>query len=205
VLLPSKNSKKSPFLPVRWSYNIRNPDRLPSAGATSQTIMERHDSMSELNSTRLQELLGYDSKTGIFTWQMSRGRAKKGSLAGSLTNEGYIKIRIDGQMYFAHKLAWLFTHGEMPAGDIDHINGARKDNRIENLRSVSRSVNLQNMRKPKGENPYLGVTWDKKNNKWRAQITVNYKHKNLGRFDTAEKAQSAYLTEKRKLHKGCTI
>ena len=160
--------------------------------------------MSELNSIRLRELLIYDPSTGVFTWRITQGRMGAGKEAGT-DDHGYVKIIISRRKYAAHRLAWLYTHNELPTGDIDHINGIRNDNRIENLRDVSRSVNLQNMRKPKGSNPYLGVTWDKSKNRWLAAITINRRRINLGRFKLPDEAHAAYLEAKRKLHEGCTI
>ena len=161
--------------------------------------------MSELNSTQVHETLRYDQETGNFIWLVSKGSKKAGEIAGTINDDGYIIIRVNGKRYMAHRIAWFLLKGKMPDGDIDHINGNRKDNRIENLRDVSRSVNLQNQRSPRNGNKYLGVTWDKRNKKWFSQITVGHKHINIGRFNTAEEAHAAYVATKRKLHEGCTI
>ena len=95
--------------------------------------------------------------------------------------------------------------GDWPTTDIDHINGDPADNRIVNLRMVSRGHNLQNQRKPHrdGKSGFLGVYL--KNGKWQSRIMVGGVSHDLGRFSTPEDASAAYLQAKRKLHPGCTI
>jgi len=74
---------------------------------------------------------------------------------------------------------------------VDHINQNSLDNRIENLRWITKSGNGRN-RKNRGE--YLkGVIFDKKNNKFRAKICIDYKHKHLGYFDTELEAHNVYM------------
>ena len=109
--------------------------------------------------------------------------------------------------YLGYRLAWLYVHGKLPDGDIDHINGKPSDDRIKNLRDVSRSVNLQNQRAARSNNSsgLLGVFFQKTMNKWTSKIQLDWKTKSLGYFDTAEEAHAAYLKAKRELHEGCTI
>lgn len=101
---------------------------------------------------RLQEVLSYDKDTGVFVNLVNRNsRAIAGQVAGNVNNKGYVRITIDGYIYAAHRLAWLFVHGEFPQGEgepfIDHINGDKADNRIENLRVSSTAANQRNMKK----------------------------------------------------------
>lgn len=162
--------------------------------------------MSKLNSTRLRELLYYDASTGVFTRRVTTSpKAQVGAVAGGLDGKKHWVIRVDSRRYQAHRLAWLYVHGEWPTGDIDHINGDGADNRIGNLRDVTRTTNMQNQRRARVGNTtkLLGVT--KKRNKWQAYITTNGKPQYLGLFDTAEAAHAAYLQAKRQQHAGCTI
>lgn len=163
--------------------------------------------MSELTAERLRELLDYDPKTGNFTWLCSRGTRIKGEIAGSRNPEGYIQIRADRGTYRAHRLAWLITHGVWPTNEIDHINGDRSDNRLENLRDVSRTTNSQNMRVAGScsISGIMGAHWDETSNKFRARIRVAGKMIYLGRYTTPEEAHQAYVTAKRKLHEGNTL
>jgi len=160
-----------------------------------------------LSADRLREVLSYNPETGAFTWLVSRGRVAAGDLAGNLSVLGYFDIGVDGKLYGAHRLAWLYVHGEWPADQIDHINGARTDNRICNLRAVSHAQNNQNIRKAQANNKcgFLGVVWNEKNRKWRAKIKANGRALHLGYFDAAEEAHAAYLKAKAELHPFQTI
>ena len=90
-----------------------------------------------LTQSRLKELLYYDPYSGIFTWKISSGNMPAGSAAGCLSPEGYIRITIAGKKYKAHRLAWFYVYGYFPENQVVHLNGARDDNRISNLREVS--------------------------------------------------------------------
>jgi hypothetical protein len=97
--------------------------------------------------------------------------------------------------------------GEWPGGVIDHINGNRADNRWQNLRPSDATLNQQNQRKAKTGNitGLLGVALCKESGKYIAQITHEYRHFHLGKFNTPEEAYAAYLGAKRVIHKACTI
>lgn len=157
--------------------------------------------MTKVTQARLQELFTYDAKTGNFFWKISiNPRALVGDLAGkSSINNGYRQIGIDKHLYSAHRLVWLWFHGSFPKNQIDHINGIRSDNRIENLRDVSQKINTWNLQKAKKNNKsgYLGVDWKSSHKKWRAQIRINGVKKQIGLFDSAEEAHDAYLKEKK--------
>lgn len=148
----------------------------------------------------LAELLEYDPDTGVFTWKVNRGGCKAGDIAGSDHNRGYWQIRVKGCRWLAHRLAFLLMTGAMPAGDVDHINGNRADNRWCNLRDVSRAVNMQNLRKSHKDSQtgILGVT--RHRGRYRAQIGVKGKLKYLGLYDCPKLAHAAYLAQKRLLH-----
>ena len=146
-----------------------------------------------LTQQRLKELLDYKRGTGIFTWSnpLKFANVKVGSVAGFLDN-GYIRICINGKQYFAHRLAWLYTHGEFPKYEIDHINRIKNDNRIENLRDVIHSINQHN--KPIQKNNNHGVTgvyWIKRNKKWKASIMIDRKSIYLGSFKRKQDAIKA--------------
>lgn len=160
----------------------------------------RAKSMNALELKRLKELLNYDPDTGAFTWKVSKGTVSAGSVAGRFNDEGYISIKIDSKEMKAHRLAWLYVHGNMPEDQIDHINGKRNDNRILNLRLVTYSENQQNLRAARSDNKtgYLGVS--RSRNKFLARICVNKKIFHLGMFDDPASAYSAYVEAKRKLH-----
>jgi hypothetical protein len=153
--------------------------------------------------SRLHEVLDYCKDTGLICWRINAGpRARAGSVAGTVIKGGYRKILIDRSPVLAHRIAWAMVNGVWPSADIDHINGQPDDNRIENLRDVSRSENLMNRHRARCDNicGVLGATWHKSTQRWRARITVNGKERHLGLFDSAEAAQKAYLWAKVQLH-----
>ena len=140
----------------------------------------------------LKQILHYDSITGIFTWLKPSKftKIKIGDMAGCLENS-YRKIKIDGNAYKEHRLAWLYVYGYLPTKMIDHINGDTLDNSIENLREVTGSENQQNRGKQKNNSSgYKGVT--KCGNKWRSEIQVNGKKIYQGTFHSPEEASEAY-------------
>ena len=159
-----------------------------------------------LTQKRLKELFLYNSETGQFTRikALCGPVAKIGMIAGTLGGRGYIDIGIDGKRYKAHRLAWLYIHGEFPSNklQIDHIDGNRTNNNIANLRVVTASQNLQNIKSAKSHNitsKILGVSWFKRDKKWQVEISVNKKKLYLGRYNDLEEAKSVYLSAK-KLH-----
>ena len=161
-----------------------------------------------LTQERLKELLDYDPETGVFRWKMNVGqRARIGVTPGTIHPTGYIHIKIAGRSYVAHRLVWLWVYGSWPTDQIDHKNGVRSDNRITNLREVTRSENLQNQRRARTgtRSGFLGVTKQTHTTKWQATINVGGKNVYLGVFATPQLAHEAYLTAKRQFHTTCTI
>lgn len=162
-----------------------------------------------LTQERLKELLHYDPATGVFTWRVApNGRVKAGAVAGNIDpQEGYVRIGIGGRLYRAHRLAWLYVHGAWPSQEIDHRFGVRHDNRISELREATKSENLQNQRRARADSKsgVLGVHWDKKNRKWRAQIRLGGCTSHLGLFSGKEEAHTAYLGAKAQRHPFSTL
>lgn len=143
-----------------------------------------------LTQERLREVLSYDSDTGVFVWRVQRGKARVGSVAKTLNSSGYLKIGIDGCEYLSHRLAWLYVYGQMPENEIDHINGARLDNRIANLRSVTAYLNSRNA--ARYSNNTTGVNGvSKYKGKYRAYIEGTTRRICLGVFLTVEEAADA--------------
>ena len=110
----------------------------------------------------------YCDKSGTLTRAIDCGRWKKGELAGCVNTDGYVMVNIDRTRYYAHRLIWLMRFGEWPEGEIDHIDGDRSNNRLENLRCVSKSGNMRNQkRNSRNTSGFPGVVWDKSRSKWR--------------------------------------
>jgi hypothetical protein len=159
--------------------------------------------MSELTSARLKELLTYWPDVGLFLWRTTRGRAASGSVAGSIHRYGYRVINVDGKSYGAHRLVWLYVHGEWP-NVIDHINGDRADNRIANLRDVDTRTNAENRKGARtGKSiPLMGVRKATIGKQFTAAIKVNGRVVWLGGYETPELAHNAYLEAKKVHHVG---
>lgn len=158
--------------------------------------------------SRAKELLNYCPETGVFTWKVRRRYGvNAGDVAGYKNPRGYTTLTIDNGCYRAHRVAWAMHYGTWPTLELDHIDGNRSNNCIANLREVSRSTNGQNQRKPmaKGSSGFLGVSYSKECQKYRAGIYVNKKTISLGFFSTAEQAHAAYVNAKRQLHEGNTL
>lgn len=131
----------------------------------------------------LKSLLHYNPDTGEFTWLKKFSGIKSDMSAGTI-NKRVVDICINKKTYRAHRLAWLYVHGKMPDNCIDHINGNSFDNRLCNLRDVTHQENMKNMKRHStNKSGISGVSWDKKNEKWRVNIYINNKCKNLGRYD----------------------
>ena len=168
---------------------------------------------STLTAERVRELLSYDPETGIFTRRVRTAqRHQVGDRADFLvtggSTPGYHRVSIDSERYQAHRVAWLYVHGEWPGKFIDHINGVRSDNRMANLREATAQLNQENLRAPRRKNSasgLLGAQWDEQSGKFRAAIVSSRKRIYLGGFDAPEDAHAAYVTAKRSLHGGCTI
>lgn len=153
--------------------------------------------MSKENLTQeyLKSILHYDPDTGVFTWKVQTGpRAKIGSIAGRKDKRYHCNIKINNTMYKAHRLAWLYVYGYMPENDLDHINRNPFDNRIVNLREISRSCNIRNSGNRKDNTSGVkGVYFDTGKNKWASYIRVNKKAKSLGVYKDFDNAVCARL------------
>jgi len=145
--------------------------------------MKPRDVNSELTASLLRSLLRYDPSSGLFSWR------KDESAAGWIENTGYIRIKINGRTYQAHRLAWLYVKGEWPVARIDHADCNKGNNRFANLREASDSDNSKNQRL-RSDN-FLGVKGVRlhESGKYQARIYVDGKFKSLGLFSTAEEAR----------------
>ncbi len=97
----------------------------------------------------------------------------------------YSYIEVRGRKYLAHRLAWLYVYGQWPHSLIDHIDGNPRNNEISNLREATDVENHQNTK-------CRGFHFCRRNQKYRAQITIEKQRRYLGYFDTPEQARAAY-------------
>lgn len=156
-----------------------------------------------LTAERLREVLAYDPESGLFTWLIRPSMAVRiGDVAGSLSDKGYLIIRINKQNYKGHRLAWLYIKGEWPVDQIDHINHVKSDNRVANLRAVTNAENGQNRDRPhrNSKSGVRGVHYVAARDRWCASIRVSGRLRHVGHYKTAEEAHQAYLNAKAELH-----
>ena len=154
-----------------------------------------------LTAERLREVLSYHKLSGKFTWLIHRNKSLVGKVAGTIDSNGYVLIRIDGRLYRACRLAYLYVEGMWPAHQIDHKNLDKADDAWLNLRPATNSQNSMNKAILKANTSgFKGVYWLKRERKWLAAITVNKKLKRLGTFRDREAAYRSYLCAAEKLH-----
>jgi len=152
-----------------------------------------------ITQSELKELFHYCELTGDFTrLKTNNHRLKVGQVAGypkkGIGGKLYISIRINRKDYLAHRLAWLYIHGEFPSEEIDHLDGCGINNKLSNIRAVSLADNHKNRRKQSNNSSGLcGVWWDKRKSKWMAAIH----HTHLGGFDNIFAAACARKSAER--------
>lgn len=124
----------------------------------------------------------FDYSNGKLYWRKPNHKVTVGKEFGSLRKDGYKHAIIQGNKYLVHRVIFLWHHGYLPTF-IDHINIDKSDNRIENLRPATRSLNQQNRSTPKNNTSGIkGVTWHKSLKKWIVQLQVNGVKKNFGSY-----------------------
>lgn len=167
--------------------------------------------MEDLTRDQVARLLRADFDTGKLYWlprtpdMFTDGRRSAETVCAAwncqFANKEAFTSKISGgyhsgvifyRVYFAHRVIWLLAHGEWPSADVDHINGDRSDNRLVNLRSVSRAENGKNQGIPRNnKSGILGVCWSKNAAKWQAHIRVGGAQKHLGFFVDLSAASAA--------------
>ncbi len=144
----------------------------------------------------VRELLDYDPATGVFVWKapLSR-RVKIGQEAGVVAANGRRYISADGRVYMAHHLAWLYVYGEFPVGNLSPKNGDYLDIRIDNLKpeTAAETARRGGQNRSAGKSGVKGVSYDRERDKWIATVTREYRSVRIGRFDTKEAAEAAYI------------
>lgn len=144
----------------------------------------------------LRSMFTYCPETGVLTWlprldDPRWNRVFAGKPAGGVDGKGYVRIRTEGNNWNAHRVIWKLVHDEEPEY-VDHINGNRADNRLCNLRSVSKTENARNTRlKRHNTSGVSGVHWRTKDQRWAATIHHNGALVRLGQYRLFEDAVAA--------------
>ena len=138
--------------------------------------------------------LHYDPVTGLFTWLISpASNAPIGSVAGTIGKNNHRTITVATKRYLSSRLAYFYMTGTWSSFQIDHKDKDSQNDKWENLREATNQQNNANIGRQKNNTTgYKGVTWDKKNAKWRAQIGFDGRNLPLGRFDCPVAAHLAY-------------
>ena len=152
-----------------------------------------------MNKERLHELFEY--RNGELFWKVTRSNnTKAGAKAGSVNSKGYLTLRVDGKHQRVSRVVFMMHHGYLPE-IIDHINGNKLDNRIENLREATVQQNNMNAKtKVTNKSGVKGVSWHPLGNKWMVRIMINGKDKYFGMYEDLEFATLVAQEARNKLH-----
>lgn len=163
----------------------------------------------------LKECFLYDHVTGVLHWRKRPKHHFRCSHdmnvwntihdqkpVGNLCSYGYMVSSLNGRKYRNHRLIYTMIVGSIPDNlDIDHINGVRNDNRIENLRIATKSQNSSNIKlRTNNTSGTTGVWWVPKYNRWSCYITHKKKKVYIGHFKTIELAAQARVEAERRYH-----
>lgn len=143
-----------------------------------------------MNMTQEEALNLFEYKDGCLFWKVDVGsRIKKGTKAGRKERRGYFVVGFNYKLYLAHRIIYLMHYGYFPKC-VDHIDGNKSNNSIQNLREASLSQNHMNSKLQKNNiSGVKGVCWDKSATKWRVRIQTNNKNKYLGLYEDLELAE----------------
>lgn len=158
---------------------------------------------TDLNHMTRDEILtrlSYDPLTGHFHWVKSKRPGWEGKRAGYALNNGYRMISVDEHAVLEHRLAWFLMTGSWPAGEIDHDNRVRNDNRFANLKDGTKADNQANASLRKDSTSGVqGVHWSARADRWVARVQRNGKRHCVGYFKTIEEASAARQEKIREL------
>lgn len=157
-----------------------------------------------------QELLRELEATFIynpFTGTLRRKYKYTGKMKGKVVEcgtksvRGYLVVRFNKKTITVHRIAWMLFYKEPAPESIDHINRIKTDNRITNLRAATPTQQLLNTPiKSDNTSGFKGVSYFKRDDKWRAYTSVNGKFKHIGYYETPEEASEAYNREVTRLY-----
>ena len=147
----------------------------------------------------VKELFEY--KDGFLYWKITKAQnAKKGTIAGSVDSNGYHRVSINYKHYKVHRLVFLMFHGFLPE-NIDHIDGNPLNNKIENLRKVTTSQNMQNAKRySTNTSGVKGVSWEKDRKKWKVQVMLNRENNIIRNLESLELAELVAQELRNKYH-----
>jgi hypothetical protein len=148
----------------------------------------------------VNKYLTYDKETGNLYQSKKRPKIQVGSIAGGINGKGYRYIQLEGKKYPAHHIIWLIETGSLPKKILDHIDGNPLNNHFSNLREASVKQNNENRKAQRNNKTgYKGVSFNKRLQKYVAQIQHNYRAIYIGIYKTADDAHIAYEQKAKEL------
>lgn len=152
-----------------------------------------------MNKEEWKDVPGYEGKYKISNLGRVKSLLSNIYLKHCVNSVGYYQVTLclDGKKFnhTIHKLiAESFLFKKCDGLVVDHINNNKLDNRIENLQFVTHRINITKDKK-NTVSKYIGVTFEKKNNKWRSRIRIDKKNLHLGYFNDEYEAHLRYLQE----------
>jgi hypothetical protein len=190
------NEKVKIFCKGCSKYFLQTPNGHLSSGYRCYDCSGHRVKNQKLRITQneVKRQLYYNPFSGVFRWRINRGnRFKKWDIAGSYhKHSGYCTIRLNGFLYKAHILAWIYMKGYYPPAKIDHIDHIRENNKWNNLRLVNDICHVRNsMLRSNNRYGVTGISRNKASGTWSANITVAYKSISLGTYKTKTEAVKA--------------
>ena len=143
----------------------------------------------------------FEYKDGAIYWNKSREKVTAGNKAGYVANTGYLLVGIDKNLFLNHRIIFMMNYGYMPTM-IDHIDGNKLNNKIENLRDITRGQNRMNSKlQSNNKSGVKNVNWNKKHKKWYVQLGVEGKKLYFGSYFDLNVAKFVAETMRHKYHK----
>jgi hypothetical protein len=143
----------------------------------------------------------HDEASGKLFYRAARKQSPAGSEAGSLHRTGYRSVSVDRCQYLVHRIIWFMVKGSWPLNQIDHINGNKADNRIENLREATNAQNTLNVpARQASSSGVKNVYYQARNKKWRVRMKVEGKSKSFGLYRTKTEAEKAAVSARNQFH-----
>ena len=155
--------------------------------------------MTQPTQRQVKELFNYH-KDGWLEWAVSRGKAKAGDKVGIVHPNGYLRTRVNGLLQSNHRLIFIWHHGWMPKM-VDHIDGDKLNNKIENLRPADQVQNQQNSKiRKRNTSGFKNVSFCPQTKKWAVKMRYLGKARTIGRFDDIELADLVAQEARSKFH-----
>lgn len=162
----------------------------------------------EYSHEEICSMFSYDKVSGGLKWKHREPSSLKNrqwngrfanKTAGTIRKDGYLRVKVGCRYILVHRLIWFIEFGEFPSFLIDHINGNKSDNRLENLREVTKSENATNCN-TENSTGHKGVRYDKRYNTYQVRLTKNGKTFHLGQAKTFSEAIEIYNQNVDKIH-----